>query len=55
MIEMKRCPMCKRVLPLSDFPPNSARKNGRYEYCRPCKRDYDRAYMATRRAKAVKQ
>lgn len=50
--ETKRCPMCKRTLPLSEFPPNKSRKDGRYGYCRPCKRDYDRAYMTARRARA---
>lgn len=50
--ETKRCPMCKRTLPLSEFPPNKTRKDGRCGYCRPCKRDYDRVYMTARRARA---
>lgn len=51
-VTAKRCPMCGRVLPIAEFPPNRTRKDGRYEYCRPCKRDYDRAYMMARRANA---
>ena len=50
--ETKRCPMCERTLPLSEFPPDKSRKDGRYGYCRPCKRDYERAYIKARRERA---
>lgn len=50
--ETKRCPMCKRTLPLSEFSPNKSRKDGRCGYCRTCKRDCERAYMTARRARA---
>lgn len=32
----KRCPMCRRVKALDDFPRNRSTKDGRATYCKPC-------------------
>ena len=53
MTVTKKCAMCGRFLPLGEFPPNRTRPDGRYNYCTPCKRDYERAYSMARRARKV--
>lgn len=35
---MRRCPDCRRVLPLDDFVRNRSARQGRGTYCRPCQR-----------------
>ncbi|HEU5003431.1 MAG TPA: endonuclease domain-containing protein [Actinomycetota bacterium] len=32
----KRCPACRRVKALDEFPSNRSRKDGRATYCKPC-------------------
>ena len=50
---MRRCPDCRSVLPLEDFPLFAGRKDGRGSYCKPChnargKETYTRLYGSTR-------
>ena len=33
---MKKCPSCRRTLPLDEFPRNRSARDGRGSYCRPC-------------------
>ncbi len=33
---MKRCPDCRLVKPLAEFPRNKNSKDGRHSYCKPC-------------------
>lgn len=33
---MKRCPRCRRTVPLEEFAKNASSKNGLSSYCKPC-------------------
>jgi hypothetical protein len=46
MDPLKRCARCTRSRPLSEFVKHRATLDGRGSYCRPCRRDYQRAYRA---------
>ena len=47
---MKTCHVCGAEKPLSAFPPNRARGDGRQSMCRPCYADYQREYHRLRTA-----
>lgn len=38
---MKLCPLCQRVKARSEFHRNTGTLDGRFSYCKPCRRDYD--------------
>src|SRR5215472_5925707 len=42
----KWCYKCDRVLPITFFPINRARRDGRATMCSECKKDYNDAYYA---------
>ena len=35
-VPAKRCPTCKELKPLDEFPRNRSTKDGRAAYCKPC-------------------
>ena len=41
--EQKRCPHCKRILPLTLFSKSASSKDGRQTYCRDCMNGYKRS------------
>jgi hypothetical protein len=45
----KRCSVCKRVKPLSDFGVRSVSPDGRHPWCRSCARDYRRRWTESNR------
>lgn len=45
---MKICHVCESELPLEDFPPNRARRDGRQSMCRSCYSVYQRDYYRRR-------
>lgn len=51
----KRCSICKRKRPLSDFNKNSRRKDGLQTKCRECSKKKSRTYYATNGDKMRKQ
>ena len=42
----KRCPRCEEVKSLDAFAPDASSADGRYNYCRPCKRAGERERRA---------
>lgn len=42
----KRCPVCKRVLPLDEFWSNAGREDGRQVYCKACWAEYTKYRMS---------
>ena len=46
MKELKKCVICKWLLPLSDFNLNRSKKDGLQEHCRECNRKHSREYYA---------
>lgn len=49
-MKSKTCNKCHKELPIDDFPPHACKKDGRYGFCRPCKRLADKE-SRTKRAK----
>ena len=43
---MKRCYSCKKERPLSEFPVNRKRADGRGSMCKDCKKSYNATYYA---------
>lgn len=41
-METKICTKCKNVLPLEKFALNKAKKDGRQQHCKNCKKEFDR-------------
>lgn len=50
---MKRCSRCHCEKPPEDFGLNARTRDGRFAYCRPCARDYQRAYHERKKARAA--
>lgn len=48
---VKRCVMCKQVLPLSEFNVHRRRRDGLQPHCRDCNRRRSRQYYAENREK----
>lgn len=48
-MDCKKCPMCKKVLPLTKFHKDPSQKSGHSVYCSECKRHYkaSRVYPPT--------
>ena len=55
VIQQKRCPKCERVLPLSSFSHDKSSKDGRFCYCKDCKKELAKAYYAKHRGEIVKK
>ena len=51
----KRCSRCHVIKEHSEFHLNSARKDGRYNYCIPCRKEYDAEYQKNNRDKINEQ
>jgi hypothetical protein len=45
----KRCPRCGETKPLDEFSPSERTKDGLDNYCRPCRKEYNLIYQATKR------
>lgn len=41
----KQCSKCREVKRLTEFDKKSASKDGRQDYCKPCKSEYDRTHQ----------
>lgn len=54
-VKTKRCPKCERVLPLSDFNKCKSSKDGRFCYCKDCKKELKKAYYAKHRGEILKK
>ena len=52
---MKRCRICHRDLPLTEFPPHKQHSDGLNSRCRDCDREYHRAYYYRRAAKKLEK
>lgn len=50
---MKRCPLCKEVKPLEDFPKDPSRKSGVHSYCRICRAADSRRRNRLRRQEGI--
>ena len=50
---MKRCRICHRDLPLTDFPPHKQHSDGLNSRCRDCDREYHRMHYYKRVAKKL--
>lgn len=48
MSTLKRCPSCDEDKALEEFSNNRATKDGKDQYCKPCRNEKSRAYMATK-------
>ena len=45
MMLTKRCSKCREVKNLTEFDKRSASKDGRQDYCRPCKKEHSRTHQ----------
>ena len=54
-VKTKRCPKCERVLPLSSFSHDKSSKDGRFCYCKDCKKELKKAYYAKHRGEILKK
>lgn len=50
-VETKQCSKCKRILPVSEFCKNKARKDGLADMCKDCIKEYRKEYRKTDRYK----
>ena len=48
-VKTKRCSKCGRILPLSEFSKCKSSKDGRFSYCKDCKKEFAKAYYAKHR------
>lgn len=49
----RRCPKCDETKPVTEFPRNRSRADGRAAYCRPCHAANLAEYRATERGQAA--
>jgi len=47
-VTYKTCNKCHKELPIDNFPPHACKKDGRYGFCRPCRRLADKESRAKR-------
>lgn len=52
---LKRCINCNEEMPLDNFWRHSSRPDGRWDYCKPCARFYDRKCKAKPETKAKRK